>query len=116
MSSRHEIPEGIKVEIEHWRYVKDVYTETIFLASPDILKKHRVVLIILPRGGKTVVHLIDEEGNVLVSGVAYCNKVRGSKKPEGHLGPDSYCKKFGARIALGRALKDYYSRLDINAQ
>lgn len=69
---------GWRVEIEHLRKVD---------------AQHNVS----PRGGATIVKIVNEEERLLASSLAQCSE------------QDNYNRRIGATIALGRALKQLES-------
>lgn len=78
--------DGVKYRVLHQRPAKGWRMKTI---------KGDMVSVPVPavKGGKTVVEILDDEGNVLSIGYARCSDL------------DNYNKKLGRTIAFGRAKK-----------
>lgn len=81
-----QLDEGQKVNVSHLRAVKDGLLMTSYYWHKHELEPN-------PRGGLTIVHILDKDGNMLARGTARCSEL------------DQYNKKIGRSIALGRALK-----------
>jgi hypothetical protein len=83
------IPEGLHAKVKHERVVV-VRPGVLTLTTDYNARQHGWE--IQPRGGVTTCRLLDEEGNEVVSAEAVCNPA------------ESFNKRLGHRIALGRAV------------
>jgi hypothetical protein len=64
--------------------------------APYLLTARKAKLVnaeIFPRGGRTIVTLVDEWGEAVARGEARCSDL------------DNFCRRRGREIALGRAMK-----------
>lgn len=84
---QREIPEGLHARYEHQRNF-NVFRLNFRTESRSID----------PRGGKTICYLENDNNEVVATGVARCSD------------EDSYVKKIGRDISLGRALKELADR------
>lgn len=83
-----QIPDGLKMEVMHYRMFQSAYgcLPHLMLSTPKD-RQHA-----LPRGGLTVVMLLNSNGQICYQGSATCSI------------NDNYNKKIGRNIALQRAL------------
>jgi len=102
---------GFSVDVMHERFVrvkqrafKGLGIEPQFATAIGPKLHKNGVTEVWPRGGRTVVVLLDSNDNEFV-GEATCSP------------KDNYCKKEGIRVALQRALQHYRSYVDfVNGQ
>ena len=90
-----QVPEGMKVHITHLRYAKASSTFTAYDTAFNLKKRG---LTPESKGGTTIASIINERGNVVAVGRAFCSL------------QDQFNYRRGRLIATGRALKELEAR------
>ena len=91
---RPAVPDGLTVRYEHHRRGRTPSGLT-FTVSPTDRRHLSPEDTILPTGGVTVAHLVDDAGNEIITAYAQCHD------------RDNYNRRIGRDIARGRAIKHY---------
>lgn len=99
----------VKVIVKHYRYIRQFCSSCYADKKPLLVRFHRHYrneeekdgdgLTVLTKGGMTEVLIVDEKGDELAYGAAWCSK------------EDNFCYKTGRLVALKRALNNFY---DVN--
>lgn len=89
----HVEAEGLHVKVQHYRLVNNEYMGGLLHTTSQARAfKLKHGTDVNPRGGRTVVKLVDDADHVVAEGVAECCRT------------DNYSKQRGILIALSRAL------------